>query len=124
MRELTKEQRPDPFFDACEVLILLPDGGPWSPAVSVVDWRMRERMKTVALALVLALNLGVDPPDVVRPCPRVPELFIGHDNGTHFFAMKQMIAFDRCLCGPVLRCKCDGVCEGAWGTRYLQVCSP
>ena len=68
---------PDPFFDACEqLLLLLPDGGPWAPAEAVAPWRMRERMKTVALALVLALNLGVDPPDVVRPCPNAPELSI------------------------------------------------
>merc|ERR1719328_64309 len=27
-------------------------------------WRMRERMKTVSAALVICLNVGVDPPDV------------------------------------------------------------
>ena len=35
-------------------------------------WRMRERMKTVSVALVLCLNVGVDPPDVIKtqPCAR------------------------------------------------------
>lgn len=33
-------------------------------------WRLKERVKTVSVALVLCLNVGVDPPDVVRiePC--------------------------------------------------------
>ncbi|XP_025084218.1 regulatory-associated protein of mTOR-like isoform X3 [Pomacea canaliculata] len=36
-------------------------------------WRMKERMKTVSVALVLCLNIGVDPPDVVKisPCARL-----------------------------------------------------
>ncbi|RUS73614.1 hypothetical protein EGW08_018620, partial [Elysia chlorotica] len=36
-------------------------------------WRMKERMKTVSVALVLCLNVGVDPPDVVKisPCARM-----------------------------------------------------
>ncbi|KAI9105946.1 raptor, partial [Phlyctochytrium arcticum] len=33
------------------------------------DWRMRERLKTVSVALVLCLNIGVDPPDIVKPNP-------------------------------------------------------
>eukprot|EP00741_Cyanophora_paradoxa_P021268 tig00021348_g20528.t1 len=39
----------------------------------VLDWRMKERMKTVSVALVLCLNIGVDPPDVVKttPCARL-----------------------------------------------------
>ena len=36
---------------------------------SVQDWRMRERLKTVSGALILCLNIGVDPPDVVKPSP-------------------------------------------------------
>ena len=40
--------------------------GPSSAAV-VPDWRLRDRMKTVAVGLVLAYNNGTDPPDVVRP---------------------------------------------------------
>jgi len=37
------------------------------------SWRMKERMKTVSVALVLCLNIGVDPPDVVKtePCSRL-----------------------------------------------------
>ncbi|EFA08847.1 regulatory-associated protein of mTOR isoform X1 [Tribolium castaneum] len=36
-------------------------------------WRMKERMKTVSVALVLCLNVGVDPPDVMKtqPCARL-----------------------------------------------------
>ena len=36
-------------------------------------WRMRERMKTVSVALVVCLNIGVDPPDVKKtePCARM-----------------------------------------------------
>merc|ERR1719192_1807667 len=35
-------------------------------------WRMREKMKTVSVALVICLNVGVDPPDVIKtvPCAR------------------------------------------------------
>ncbi|XP_037936501.1 regulatory-associated protein of mTOR [Teleopsis dalmanni] len=37
------------------------------------SWRIRERMKTASVALVLCLNIGVDPPDVVKiqPCARL-----------------------------------------------------
>ena len=39
----------------------------------VIPWRMRERMKTVSVALVVCLNIGTDPPDVVKtsPCARL-----------------------------------------------------
>lgn len=33
------------------------------------DWRLRDRMKTVSVGLVLSLNVGTDPPDVVKPHP-------------------------------------------------------
>jgi Raptor N-terminal CASPase like domain len=33
------------------------------------DWRLRDRMKTVGVGLVMALNVGTDPPDVVKPHP-------------------------------------------------------
>ena len=33
------------------------------------DWRMRDRMKTVSAALAICLNIGVDPPDVVKTSP-------------------------------------------------------
>ncbi|KND02759.1 uncharacterized protein SPPG_01842 [Spizellomyces punctatus DAOM BR117] len=36
---------------------------------SAEDWRMRERLKTVSVALVLCLNISVDPPDIVKPNP-------------------------------------------------------
>ncbi|XP_067126176.1 regulatory-associated protein of mTOR [Centruroides vittatus] len=36
-------------------------------------WRMKERMRTVSVALVLCLNVGVDPPDIIKtqPCARL-----------------------------------------------------
>lgn len=42
------------------------------PAPEIVPWRMRERMKTMDVALMLCLNIGTDPPDVVKssPCAR------------------------------------------------------
>ncbi|MCJ1474557.1 hypothetical protein MMC13_003216 [Lambiella insularis] len=33
------------------------------------EWRMRDRVKTVFAGLMLCLNLGVDPPDVVKTSP-------------------------------------------------------
>lgn len=33
------------------------------------SWRLKEKMRTVGLALVVCLNIGVDPPDVVKPNP-------------------------------------------------------
>ena len=40
--------------------------------ILVQTWRMREKMKTVSVALVICLNVGVDPPDVIKtvPCAR------------------------------------------------------
>lgn len=40
---------------------------------TVSRWRQREKLKTTAVALVLCLNIGVDPPDVVKisPCARL-----------------------------------------------------
>lgn len=37
------------------------------------SWRLKERMKTVSVALVLCLNVGVDPPDIVKtqPCAKL-----------------------------------------------------
>ncbi|VVC26896.1 Hypothetical protein CINCED_3A010388 [Cinara cedri] len=39
---------------------------------TVNTWRLKERMKTVSVALVLCLNVGVDPPDTIKiqPCAR------------------------------------------------------
>jgi hypothetical protein len=33
------------------------------------DWRLRDRMRTVGVGLVVALNIGTPPPDVVKPHP-------------------------------------------------------
>ena len=33
------------------------------------DWRMRDRLKTVCAALAVCLNIGVDPPDIVKANP-------------------------------------------------------
>lgn len=37
------------------------------------SWRIRDRMKTVSVALVVCLNVGVDPPDIfkITPCARL-----------------------------------------------------
>jgi regulatory associated protein of mTOR len=37
--------------------------------VIVPDWRLKERMRTVACGLALALNIDTPPPDTVRPQP-------------------------------------------------------
>lgn len=50
--------------------------GPWDDEAceegEPSQWRFRERMKTTSVALVLCLNIGTDPPDVVKvsPCAR------------------------------------------------------
>ena len=33
------------------------------------EWRMKDRMKTVSAALAICLNIGVDPPDVIKTNP-------------------------------------------------------
>ena len=42
-------------------------------SIKVHDWRMKDRLKTVSAALELCLNIGVDPPDVIKtnPCARL-----------------------------------------------------
>lgn len=44
-----------------------------SEIVLVPKWRLKERMKTGCVALVLCLNITVDPPDVIKisPCARI-----------------------------------------------------
>ena len=39
----------------------------------VSKWRQKDRLKTTSVALVLCLNIGVDPPDVIKisPCARL-----------------------------------------------------
>ncbi|KAF3915731.1 hypothetical protein AA313_de0206634 [Arthrobotrys entomopaga] len=45
----------------------------YTDATFVQEWRMKDRLKTVSAALVLCLNIGVDPPDVVKtnPCAKL-----------------------------------------------------
>ena len=58
------------FRRALHEVLLLPDGaGGYEELATVEAWRARDRQKTVAAALVLCLNVGVDPPDVVKPEP-------------------------------------------------------
>lgn len=47
------------------------NGIPRDPAGSwpSQDWRMKDRLKTVSAALAICLNIGVDPPDVVKTNP-------------------------------------------------------
>lgn len=33
------------------------------------SWRLREKMRTVGVALVVCLNIGIDPPDLFKPNP-------------------------------------------------------
>ena len=35
----------------------------------IPTWRSKERMKTVGIGLVMALNIGTDPPDLTKPHP-------------------------------------------------------
>lgn len=46
----------------------------------LTPFRLRFQMKTVSVALVVCLNIGVDPPDIVKtqPCARL-ECWIGKD---------------------------------------------
>ncbi|KAL5401128.1 hypothetical protein PMIN03_011797 [Paraphaeosphaeria minitans] len=41
-------------------------------AYPLQEWRMRDRLKTVSAVLALCLNIGVDPPDVIKtnPCAK------------------------------------------------------
>lgn len=55
------------------------DAGEDSPDARAADralvskWRQKEKLKTTAVALVMCLNIGVDPPDVIKisPCARL-----------------------------------------------------
>jgi regulator-associated protein of mTOR len=61
-------------FDDLPLVFNLPRHVQGDQAVDMImqTWRMRERMKTVSVALVICLNVGVDPPDVTKtqPCAR------------------------------------------------------
>jgi regulator-associated protein of mTOR len=39
------------------------------PPIIKPSWRLRDRMKTVGVGLIMALNVGTDPPDIVKPHP-------------------------------------------------------
>ncbi|GAB7359588.1 hypothetical protein MBLNU230_g6773t1 [Neophaeotheca triangularis] len=45
----------------------------YDPKSTVGEWRMRDRLKTVSAILAVCLNVGVDPPDVIKtnPCARL-----------------------------------------------------
>mmetsp|Transcript_1160 Transcript_1160/g.2189 ORF Transcript_1160/g.2189 Transcript_1160/m.2189 type:complete len:1924 (+) Transcript_1160:412-6183(+) len=42
---------------------------PSTPYFVTPTWRLKERMKTVGVCLILALNIGTDPPDLNKPNP-------------------------------------------------------
>jgi regulator-associated protein of mTOR len=77
-RNLTSGNPRDPSPADGEDGATAPGNGASSIVISSLDattptWRLRSRLKTFAAALVLCLNLGVDPPDVVKttPCARL-----------------------------------------------------
>ncbi|RMX81449.1 hypothetical protein D0869_06800 [Hortaea werneckii] len=41
----------------------------YDPKNIVSEWRMKDRLKTVSAILAVCLNVGVDPPDVIKPNP-------------------------------------------------------
>jgi regulator-associated protein of mTOR len=45
----------------------------WVPRSLETEWRMKDRLKTVSALLAVCLNVGVDPPDVIKtdPCARL-----------------------------------------------------
>ncbi|KAK0250781.1 Target of rapamycin complex 1 subunit kog1 [Friedmanniomyces endolithicus] len=45
----------------------------YDPKAIVSDWRMKDRLKTTAAILAVCLNVGVDPPDVIKtdPCAKL-----------------------------------------------------
>ncbi|TGZ82850.1 hypothetical protein EX30DRAFT_354182 [Ascodesmis nigricans] len=44
-------------------------GNPKEEKFPLQEWRMKDRLKTVSAALVMCLNLGVDPPDIIKTTP-------------------------------------------------------
>ena len=42
--------------------------------VCTPTWRLKERMKTTGVCMILALNIGTDPPDVSKPTPCATKL--------------------------------------------------
>lgn len=45
------------------------NGNPRETGFEAQDWRMKERLKTVSAILAICLNIGVDPPDVLKSQP-------------------------------------------------------
>ncbi|KAF2741247.1 hypothetical protein EJ04DRAFT_571372 [Polyplosphaeria fusca] len=48
-------------------------GIPKGEVYPLQEWRMRDRLKTVSAVLALCLNIGVDPPDVIKTSPCAKE---------------------------------------------------
>ncbi|KAJ1688768.1 hypothetical protein LUZ63_012923 [Rhynchospora breviuscula] len=61
------ESRHDGFEEGTQIHAVLTQEG------LVSKWRLKDRMKTSCVALVLCLNISVDPPDVIKisPCARM-----------------------------------------------------
>lgn len=74
--EEDEDVSPYPAYFLCDLRhdasVGLPAGALAAGEGLVSKWRQKERLKTTAVALVVCLNIGVDPPDVVRvsPCAR------------------------------------------------------
>lgn len=54
----------DPASAALFGTSLNPDG-----THTIPSWRLRDRMKTVGVGIVMALNFGTEPPDIIKPYP-------------------------------------------------------
>ncbi|KAJ3025291.1 UNVERIFIED_CONTAM: hypothetical protein HDU68_007300 [Siphonaria sp. JEL0065] len=59
----------DRRHEACGIPHISSSSGSSATKDKEPDWRMRERLKTVSVALVLCLNIGIDPPDVLKTSP-------------------------------------------------------
>ncbi|CAG9766143.1 unnamed protein product [Ceutorhynchus assimilis] len=68
INELTDTDLPLRYLDERHIIDKI-EGIDWKTQT----WRMEKRMKTVSVALVLCLNVGVDPPDIMKtqPCARL-----------------------------------------------------
>ena len=61
------------------------------------DWRMKDRLKTVSAALAICLNIGVDPPDVIKTSPTAKLEAWTDPNGSTGGSTKQMELIGRKL---------------------------
>lgn len=61
------------------------------------DWRMKDRLKTVSAALAICLNIGVDPPDVIKTNPTAKLEAWTDPNGSTGGSTKQMELIGRRL---------------------------